>query len=89
MEKKQKMKEITFPYGKKTLKYSFNENVSVLTSSIEEYKTDKNGEELVKEALLNPVGSKKLSELSVEKNKEHLYFPYIDYASWQISLGNI
>ncbi len=65
------MKEITFPYGKNSLTYSFDESelLGVLTSSIEEYKTDKSGEELVKEALESPIGSKKLSELSIGKNK--------------------
>lgn len=64
------MKKILFPYGKEHLSYEFSENElsAVLTSSIEEYKAPKSGAELVKEALLSPVGSKRLSELAKGKN---------------------
>ena len=63
------MKKILFPYGKEHLSYEFSENElsAVLTSSIEEYKAPKSGAELVKEALLSPVGSKRLSELAKGK----------------------
>ena len=63
------MKKILFPYGKEHLSYEFSENElsAVLTSSIEEYKATKSGAELVKEALLNPIGSKRLSELAKGK----------------------
>lgn len=63
------MKKILFPYGKEHLSYEFSDNElsAVLTSSIEEYKAPKSGAELVKEALLNPVGSKRLSELAKGK----------------------
>ena len=63
------MKEISFPYGKEILKYSFKEEelVGVLESSIEDYKPDFSEEELVKRAIENPVGSPKLSELAKDK----------------------
>lgn len=63
------MKKVLFPYGKEHLGYEFSENElsAVLTSSIEEYEAPKSGAELVKEALLNPVSSKRLSELAKGK----------------------
>lgn len=63
------MKEISFPYGKIKMTYNFNENelAGVLVSSIHNYTPEKGEVELVKDALKNPVGSKKLSELAVGK----------------------
>ncbi len=60
------MKEISFPYGKEKLTYSFNEEelTGVLESSIEGYKPEFSEEELVRRAILNPVGSPKLSDLA-------------------------
>ena len=63
-------KEIFFPYGKKKLKYVFEEKQlsGVLTSSIEKYKPEFDEFTLVKKALEEPIGSPKLSELSKGKN---------------------
>ncbi len=60
------MKKLSFPYGQTQLDYEFDEKelVGVLTSSIEEYTPQADGQELVKMALESPVGSQKLSELS-------------------------
>lgn len=65
------MKTVVFPYGKGKLEHTFNDTelIGILTSSIEEYKTDKTGEELVREALANPAQSAPLSELAKGKNK--------------------
>ena len=65
------MTEVVFPYGKGKLVHTFDDSelIGVLTSSIEEYKTDKTGEELVREALANPVDSAPLSELARGKSK--------------------
>ena len=65
------MTEIAFPYGKGKLTHVFDDSElsGVLVSSIEEYKTDKTGEELVREALANPVDSAPLSEHAKGKNK--------------------
>lgn len=65
------MKKLFFPYGKTQLDYEFDEKelVGVLTSSIEEYVPECDGQELVKRALENPVASQKLSELSKGKEK--------------------
>ena len=63
------MKEISFPYGKTKMTYAFDENelAGVLVSSIHDYVPEKGEVELVKDALANPVGSKKLCELAAGK----------------------
>jgi len=63
------VKKVSFPYGKTKIDYFFSDSElnGILTSSIEEYNPDKNGYELVKEALENPVNSEKLSELAKGK----------------------
>ncbi len=65
------MKKVVFPYGKQRLEYNFNDNelIGVLESSINEYEPELSGEELVKKALSNPVGSKRLCELARDKKK--------------------
>ena len=66
------MQEILFPYGKEKLSYQFEvqELSGVLTSSIEEYKPEFDETALVKNALENPIGSVKLSELA--KGKQNI-----------------
>lgn len=65
------MVTVKFSYGKSFIEHSFEDNRvnEVLTSKIHGYKTKKSGEELVFEALNNPINSQKLSELAVGKNK--------------------
>lgn len=65
------MTEISFPYGKEKMSYKFDESelAGVLTSSIENYKPDAKGEELVIKALEAPIGSERLSELAKDKKK--------------------
>lgn len=65
------MKKLFFPYGQTHLEYEFDEKelIGVLSSSIEEYKPEDNGFELVRKALEAPVGSQKLSEISRGKQK--------------------
>lgn len=65
------MKKVIFPYGKEKINYDFDDDElkAVLTSSIEEYQPEAGEEELVREALSNPVNSPALSELSIGKNK--------------------
>lgn len=59
------MKKVYFPYGKEHIEYSFeNELIGVLESGINEYKAQKSGEELVKDAMKSPVGSPSLSCLA-------------------------
>ena len=64
------MMEIKFPYGKEFLSANFDESRlnGILVSDLHSYKTDKSGTELVREAMANPVGSPKLSELAKGKN---------------------
>lgn len=63
------MKEVLFPYGKEKLKYIFEDDalVGVLESSINEYVSEAGEEELVREAMANPVGSEPLSVLAKDK----------------------
>lgn len=63
------MKKVSFPYGKEVLTYDFeNENFGgVLVSRLHEYKPEAAGIDLVKRAMANPIGSKKLAELAVGK----------------------
>ena len=65
------MKKVLFAYGQTHIDYEFDEAelVGVLTSSIEDYVPEDDGKELVAKALQNPVGSKRLSELSKDKQK--------------------
>ena len=63
------MKKIAFPYGKGTVEYDFeNENLAaVLTSGIHDYRCDKDGATLVREAMASPIGSPRLCELAKGK----------------------
>ena len=64
------MTKVKFPYGKEELEYDFGEELSaVLESSINEYNPGKTQEELICEAMENPVGSEKLSCLAKGKKK--------------------
>ena len=64
------MKKICFPYGKEHLEHTFGDGElsAVLTSSIEEYIPDADGDELVERALREPIGSAPLCELARGKN---------------------
>ena len=63
--------EIKFPYGKEHLSYDFSGEklLGALTSSIHGYTAKADGLTLVREAMANPYGSAKLSELARVKNK--------------------
>ncbi|MBQ4159862.1 MAG: nickel-dependent lactate racemase [Clostridia bacterium] len=65
------MTNITFPYGKEKLTYTFNEAAlkGVLTSSIETYVPKADENTLVKAAMANPTGSPCLRELAKGKKK--------------------
>ena len=60
------MEKVLFPYGKEEIEYSFDESelVGVLESSINTYDPKMGEGELVLEAMENPIGAKKLSELA-------------------------
>ncbi len=62
---------VSFPYGKGFIDYDFkNERLSaVLESGVHGYSADKSGSELVADALANPIGTAKLSELAKGKSK--------------------
>ncbi|MBR1938130.1 MAG: nickel-dependent lactate racemase [Spirochaetales bacterium] len=61
--------QISFPYGKEFVKLDINDDElqGVLVSHLHDYKAAKSPQELVLEALENPIGSSKLSELSKGK----------------------
>lgn len=64
------MQNILFPYGKEKISQTFSgELIGVLTSEIEEFVPECSEEELVANALKNPVGSLPLSELAKGKDK--------------------
>ena len=57
---------ITIPYGKSHIPCNIPYN-GLLTSRVDQLKSEKSGLELVREAVANPIGSPKLSELAVGK----------------------
>ena len=63
------MKTIRFPYGKDYMEYTPEKPCAVLTSSVEAYRPEKEGEALVLEALRNPVESPGLAQLAKGKKK--------------------
>lgn len=65
------MTKVAFPYGKEHITYDFsNENFcGTLVSSLHGYHPEREGIELVKHAMANPIGSKKLSVLAKGKKK--------------------
>ena len=63
------MKTVLFPYGKEKIEYTFGDELQgVLESKIEEYHPQKCQQDLVLDAMKNPIGTKTLKELSVGKN---------------------
>lgn len=63
------MKEVKLPYGKEFIELEVNDNVDILVSQAGEFKAEKSEEDLVREALSNPIGSEKLSDLVKGKEK--------------------
>lgn len=64
------MKEFILPYGKGTLVSQLEEKhlAGVLLSELHSYKAPKDGVDLVRDALENPIGSPRLCEMAVGKN---------------------
>ncbi|MBR6766685.1 MAG: nickel-dependent lactate racemase [Clostridia bacterium] len=65
------MTQINFPYGREMLSADIPEErlKGVLVSGLHAYRTEKSGEELVREALETPVGAPKLAQLAQGKQK--------------------
>lgn len=63
------MKEVKLPYGKEFIELEVDDNVDILVSQAGEFKAKKSEEDLVRDALLNPIGSEKLSDLVKGKEK--------------------
>jgi len=62
---------LSFPYGKTTLEIDIPESrlKGVLRSSLHDYRAEKDQFSLVADALNNPIGTRKLSELAIGKEK--------------------
>ena len=60
------MKKVSFLYGKEKIEHSFKDDelLAVLESSINSYKPQYSESELIKNAMANPIGTEKLSELA-------------------------
>lgn len=60
------MPELFFPYGKDKLSYKISEEflAGVITASIHDYKAVKSQSQLVREAMANPVGTERLSDMA-------------------------
>lgn len=65
------MPELFFPYGKGKVSCRIQEEclAGVLTTSLHYYKAAKSQVELVKEAMSNPIGAERLSDMAAGKNK--------------------
>ena len=63
------MKEVRLPYGKEFIELEVSEDVDILVSKAGEFKAEKSEEDLVRDALANPIGSEKLSDLVKGKEK--------------------
>ena len=65
------MPVIEFPYGKEVLRYDIPNDrfQGELVSQLESYHASASQEELVRQALKHPVGTPKLSDMSIGKNK--------------------
>lgn len=65
------MKGFLLPYGKERLKVDIGEEhlAGVLVSELHGYKAPMEGEQLVQEALEHPIGTPRLCDMAVGKNK--------------------
>lgn len=63
------MKEVKLPYGKEFIELEVDDNVDILVSQAGKFKAEKSEEDLVRDALSNPIGSEKLSDLVKGKEK--------------------
>ena len=57
------MKQVRLPYGKEFVELEVGDDVAVLESKAHDFKAAKSQEDLVRDALANPIGTEKLSEL--------------------------
>lgn len=57
------MKQVRLPYGKEFIELEVGDDVDILVSQAGDFKAEKSQEDLVRDALENPIGTEKLSEL--------------------------
>ncbi|MEA3453483.1 MAG: lactate racemase domain-containing protein, partial [Candidatus Caldatribacteriota bacterium] len=65
------MTKVKLPYGKKSINIDIPEDrlESILVSKVNKYSTKESEEEIVKKAIVNPVGVPRLKELAQDKKK--------------------
>ena len=65
------MSKIKLPYGKKSITIDIPEDrlEGVLVSKVNKYSTKESEKEIVKKAMVNPIGTPRLSDLSKDKKK--------------------
>ncbi|UHR02723.1 nickel-dependent lactate racemase [Peptoniphilus sp. GNH] len=63
------MKKVRLPYSKEFIELEVDDDVAILESKAHDFKPDKSQEELVREALENPIDSKRLCELAKGKKR--------------------
>jgi len=61
--------KVKFPFGREKIEVELPDSAKILESKAAEYVPSKSQEELVQEALENPIGSKRVSELAKGKKK--------------------
>lgn len=61
------MKQVRLPYGKEFIELEVGDDVDILVSQAGDFKAEKSQEDLVRDALANPIGTEKLSELVKDK----------------------
>lgn len=63
------MKKVRLPYGKEFIEMEVGDNVAILESQAHDFKAEKSEEELVRDALANPIGAEKLADLAEGKKR--------------------
>ena len=67
------MKTVSFFYGKTTQDLLVPDDTPVLTGHLDTLKSERSGEEIVREAMANPIASPRLAELA--KGKKDCVIP--------------
>ena len=63
------MKKVRLPYGKEFIEMEVADDVAILESKAHDFKAEKSEEELVRDALANPIGAEKLADLAEGKKR--------------------
>lgn len=63
------MKKVRLPYGKEFIEMEVGDDVAILESKAHNFKAEKGEEDLVKDALNNPIGGERLADLAEGKKR--------------------